>query len=404
LYSLEFFQLARRRLTADGLFAQWIQAYEMDEETFSLLGRTFATVFPTSALIKIGPVDYLMLGFNNDNGGFDWNLARQNAVYAQRSTMVTFPNVEFLVHLILSEDLPSLFGKGRLHTDDRPYLEFSAPMKLYHGNTDIDRMIGNQRRLSPETQLFLNHHNDYETLLDLVEFAASANVPMFNVLPWSHLQQGQQLRCRKIVADYCGRVLVPSYGIFDDSDLKAVCADIQIAAIGKKIKTDDDATAIDHYNLALAYIAGGEKMLAVDCLRTAVRLDPNNEPALTALGLLLAETGSLDEAAHLLANAAGLAPRKADPFKYLGMVELRRSAPERAVINLSTALALAPDDDVILSELGTACYLQGDTAKAVAYLNQALTSNPRDEQSRYYLELALQKQNGDRPSVDNQSP
>lgn len=159
----------------------------------------------------------------------------------------------------------------------------------------------------------------------------------------------------------------------------------------EKITTDDEPNAIDHYNLALAHIAGGEKTPAVNDLRTAVRLDTNNEPALTALGLLLAETGSLDEAALLLTHAVGLAPRKAEPYKYLGMVELRRSAHDRAVIHLSAALDLAPDDDVILSELGTAYLLQGNSRKAVAYLTKALGKNPQDHQSRYYLKIAEQK-------------
>ena len=392
LYSLEFFRLARQHLTADGIFAQWIQAYEMDQETFFLLGRTFATVFPASALIKVGPVDYLMMGFNNDEGGFDWQVAGQNAAYAMRSTMVTLPGVDFLVHLILADDLGRFFGTGRVHTDDRPYLEFSAPMKLYHDNGDIERAIAARRRLSPASQRFFDSRNDYETLLDLVQFAASANVPMFNVLPWPDLEQDQQSRYRQTVADYCGRVLVPSYAVFNAPELKRTCAEIQIAAIGKKIAAGNKAPAIDHYNLALAYIAGGRKTRAVESLRAAVKLDPDNEPALTALGLLLAESGSLDEAAHLLADAAGLAPRKAAPHKYLGMVELRRSAPEKAVTNLSTALSLAPDDGVILSELGTAYYLQGNTAKAIVYLTRALARNPGDEQSRYYLELTRRRQ------------
>jgi hypothetical protein len=156
-------------MTAGEVLLYPIRQYEMDRETISLLGRTFAAVFPTSSLIA-----------------------------------------------------------------------------------DFDRMIGAHRRLSPENRLFFENHNDDDTLLDLVQFAASANVPMFGVLQWSHLEQGQQVRYRQIVADYCGRVLVPSYGIFNNSELKAACADIQIAAIGKKITTDDEPNAIDHYNLALA--------------------------------------------------------------------------------------------------------------------------------------------------------
>ena len=401
LYTLDFFRLARQRLTADGLFGQWIQAYEMDRETFSLLGRTFTAVFPNSALIKVGPVDYLMLGRNNDHSRFDWKVARRNAAYAKRSTLVTFPGIDFLVHLIMTEKLNQLFGEGRLHTDDHPYLEFSAPRTIYQDSGDIERLIGDRRWLSADTQRFLGNHNDTATLMDLVEFAASANVPMFNVLPWPQLEKEQQLRYREIVDGYCRRVLVPSYGIFNCPELKAACSGTQAAAIQNRITAGSDATAIDHYNLALAYIAGGKKSLAANCLRAAIALEPDNEPALTALGLLLAETGSLDEAAQLLSNAVGLAPRKADPYKYLGMVELRRSATERAVVNLSAALALAPHDSVILSELGTAYYLQGKVDRAVACLNKALAKNPSDKQSRYYLELAKGKQtDGDSMTPD----
>ncbi|GAB6906318.1 hypothetical protein JCM12296A_21530 [Desulfosarcina cetonica] len=399
LYSLDFFQLARRRLSQDGIFAQWIQAYELDGETFSLLGRTFAMAFPANALIKVGPVDYLMLGFNNPEQRFDWTIAEHNAHYAKRSSIVDFADIGFLVHLILNEDLRQLFGPGRLHTDDRPYLEFSAPRTLYHSNVDIARMIGKTRRLSPVNQRFLDSHNDAGTLLDLVAFAASANLPMFDVLSMANLDPGQRQRYRKTVVDYCGRVMVPSYGMFSDADLKAACADIQIAAIQKKRKTHG-ASTIDNYNLALAHLATGENAAAAECLRAVIALDPAYEPALTTLGLLMAETGSLDEAARLFTAAIGLAPRKADAHKYLGMVELRRNAPGRAIDRLTTALGLTPDDALILGELGTAYYLQGNLPKAMALLNTALSHNPTDAQSRYYLELAMRKQNGERPAAD----
>ena len=42
-----------------------------------------------------------MLGFNNDNGRFDWDVAHRNAVYAKKSALVTFYDVDFLVQLII---------------------------------------------------------------------------------------------------------------------------------------------------------------------------------------------------------------------------------------------------------------------------------------------------------------
>ncbi len=399
LYSLEFFRLAKARLSDDGFFAQWIQAYEMDRKTFSLLGRTFTAVFPNSVLLKVGPVDFLMLGFRNNDDRLDWEMARCNATYAGKSTLVTFPSIDFLAHLIMTEDLNRLFDDGPLHTDNHPVLEFSAPRSLYCKNADIEGMINEKRWLSAATREFLESHGDVATLIDLVEFAASANIPMFG-----KLEAGMQTRYRQIVQGYCRRVMVPSYGIFSSRELKGVCAQIQVAAIQKKIAADINAKAIDHYNLALAHVAVGEASRAETCLRTAIRLDSENEPALTALGLLLAESGELDEAARLFSRATRLAPGKAEPHKYLGMVELRRQAPQRAVANLSTALSLAKDDEITLSELGTAYYFSGEMNKAVACLSKALATNPSDNQSRYYLKLARSKQTGGRLNTPDVTP
>ena len=390
LYSREFFQLAKGRLTGGGIFAQWIQAYEMDWATFSLLGRTFASVFPDSALVKVGPVDYLMVGFKDAGGGFDWSTAAGHESYARSSTIVDFPGVDFLTHLVLTEDLPRLFGPGRLHTDDRPHLEFAAPKKLYHTAPDMERIIAKSRVLSSSTRGHLEAHTDFATLLDAVAFAASANVPMFNILPPSRLDPAQHARYRQIVVDYCRRVLVPSYDIFTDPSLKAECAGIQADAIGRRVAAGD-AGVIDLYNLALARIAAGRKDAAMAALRQAVTLDPLYEPSMTALGLLLAENGNLDEACALLRKTVRLAPQKAAPHKYLGMVELRQGTVASAVKRLSTALALDPQDDVTLSELGTAYFLQGKPAQAIACLTQALDKNPDDTQSRYYLETARQQ-------------
>ncbi|MFH0730722.1 MAG: fused MFS/spermidine synthase [Pseudomonadota bacterium] len=389
LYSLEFFQLARKRLNPGGFFAQWIQSYEMDWATFSLLGRTFSTVFPHGALIKVGPVDYLLLGFTGEKG-FDWSAAHRHLPFARKSKNAAFPGTDFLAHLILTENLPGLFGSGPLHTDDRPALEFAAPMTLYSGTLNIDRAVAGHRHLSMETQKVLSAGGNTASLLDLVEFSASANVPLFNVLPWWQLSTEQQTRYQRAVLDYCGRIPVPSYDIFDVPGLKVCCAEVQRNAIYQKLSTEDPHP-IDHYNLGLALIATKEKAEAVQHLQKAIALDSAYEPAVLALGLLLAEIGDLSEAARLFSKAVILRPQKADPYKYLGMVELRRGAFEKAVSNLSTAQALAPEDPVILSELGLAFLRAGNNQAAATYLTKALEKNPEDDVSRYYLELAKTK-------------
>ena len=46
LFTLEYYQAAAERLSDDGVFAQWVQGYEIDSQTFSTVYATLAKVFP----------------------------------------------------------------------------------------------------------------------------------------------------------------------------------------------------------------------------------------------------------------------------------------------------------------------------------------------------------------------
>jgi spermidine synthase len=386
LYSLEFFQMVRERLNKGGLFAQWIQSYEINWDTFSLLGRTFTEVFPKSALVKIGPVDYLLLGFMNGKG-FDWQIAQKNLIYARKSKNVTFPGVNFLVHLILTEDLKALFGPGLLHTDNRPHLEFSAPMKLFSGNINLDSLVSGRHRFSPHTLKILQANSDTDTLLDLIEFSASANVPLFKVVRLDYLDPEQKDRYKNAVMGYCSQVQVPSYDIFKDSEMKVCCAELQIDKIRQRLLYEG-SRSIDHYNLGLSLVAAGLNDEAAREFGTTIRLDPWHEGAHTALGLLLAQTGRLDEAVRCFSRVLEMAPHKATCYKYLGMVKLRQNEPAQAVRNLSKALQLHSLDPLIFNELGLAYLKQGNYEKAIHSFTQALTQSPRNAESHHNLAVA----------------
>ncbi len=386
LYSLEFFRLVRGHLNKNGIFAQWIQSYEMDWDTFSLLGRTFTEVFPDSALVKIGPVDYLLLGFMNSKG-FDWQTAQKNLTFARNSKTVTFPGVNFLVHLILTEDLKAFFGPGLLHTDNRPSLEFSAPMKLFSGNINLESAVSGPHRFSPDTLKVLEANSDTDTLLDLIEFSASANVPLFNMVRLNQLDSQQKARYRNAVMGYCSQVQVPSYDIFGDTELKVCCAELQVDRIRQRILTEGSRT-VDHYNLGISLIAAGLKDEAAREFRTTIRLDPWHEGGHTALGLLLAQTGKLDEAGRCFSRVLEIAPHTSAPYKYLGMVKLRQNEPAQAVTNLSKALQLHSEDPVIFNELGLAYLWQGNYREAIHSFAQALTQRPRDAESHHNLAMA----------------
>ncbi len=383
LYTLEFFQLVRQRLTDLGIFAQWIQAYEMDWETFNLLGRTFAAVFGDGALFKVGPGDYLLLGFAN-RGGLDWDTARNNLAFAQRSGHMVLRDIASLAHLVVTEDLPHLFDPGPLHTDDRPRLEYAAPRRLYAGGLDLEIAAADRLRLTADTQALLTGHDRVEDLLNLIELGASIHLPLFARLDPSGLDEDRQARYMNIVTNYCTATLVPSFRVLGNDRAKQACAELQIQGIERHLARGHGRPA-DHYNLGLSLAAAGRIDDAVNAFNTAIRLDTNHREAHTALGLIAAQGGRFADALPHLRKAAALAPNRADAHKNLGMAEARACNPAAAAQHLSAALRLAPDDVVALNELGLVRLQQGQTAEAHASFSAALNIDAGNAEAHHNL-------------------
>ncbi len=54
LFTLEFYRLARSRLRTPGIFAQWVQLYNMDFASVMTQLKTFSLVFPQTLAIQVG--------------------------------------------------------------------------------------------------------------------------------------------------------------------------------------------------------------------------------------------------------------------------------------------------------------------------------------------------------------
>ena len=70
LYSIEHFQNIRQAMTEDGLFCQWLPAYQLNEDNFLVIAATFQKVFP-DALVVYANADLRfpvigLLGWKND--------------------------------------------------------------------------------------------------------------------------------------------------------------------------------------------------------------------------------------------------------------------------------------------------------------------------------------------------
>jgi hypothetical protein len=140
LYSREFLEAARDRLTPGGVYAQWMQTYEMNEETIALVLRTYRSVFPHLSVWFTVPNDLLLIGVMDpeavlDVGRLERRFARPDFQAGfQRIKITSFPAL--LAHEILPLDvLTATELPGDLHTLLHPILSNWAARAFFVGGS-----------------------------------------------------------------------------------------------------------------------------------------------------------------------------------------------------------------------------------------------------------------------------
>ncbi len=134
LFTVEFFELVRSRLTEGGLFCQWIHLYNLAEENLETVVGGFTDVFPETALFVLHDGDALLIG---SRGAFP---AAPPAVIEERIVRLAAELAPYgitgfgALRAWLTATSPALEDWAReapRHRDDHPILEFRAPLSVH---------------------------------------------------------------------------------------------------------------------------------------------------------------------------------------------------------------------------------------------------------------------------------
>ncbi|MBW8001614.1 MAG: tetratricopeptide repeat protein [Planctomycetes bacterium] len=325
LFTEDFFKLAKNKLKPDGIFCQWLHSYQMDWNTFALIGRTVASVFENNLLVSLGHEDYLLIGFKNKKG-LDINVARQNLKFVKNSTNIVLPSPDIFYRFIGTEDLKALFGPGKLNTDNNPLLEFDAPKKMHTKDPAIRQKVDSIRVLKPRTQRIIKAiSEDIDNQIDFAEFAFSVHYPFANMVDLSEATQEQKDRFFAIIENYCRENTI-DYSIIPDEKLKRKCRLIHIKAMEKRIDVVPDKVimyhaiadlyrenknfakaesyyhkalelnpkiAALHNNMAITYHYQGKIQKAIEHYNEALRIDPDLPGARNNLNQAMAQQRNL---------------------------------------------------------------------------------------------------------------
>lgn len=165
LYSREFYQLCRDRLTPQGMVAQWVPLATLGDEATRMVIRTFLAVFPSSTLwqgspnnlVLVGSISPVEIDFNRLRDAFrqpELTKALQGiGVNNELSLLATF--------LHGPEVLKAYAGSAPIVTDDRPYLEY-----CFTELRPVDRSL-RQRSFEELRKYLRNFPQDQEAALQL---------------------------------------------------------------------------------------------------------------------------------------------------------------------------------------------------------------------------------------------
>jgi len=147
LFTREFYEAVSSRLSADGVFLQWVQAYEVDERTVATILATLAAVFPEVEVWQVHNVDLVLVASRRP--------LRYDAV-ALQARLQQEPFASALRHAWRVTDVPELLASfvagpplarhvlamgEEVNTDDRNPVEFSfARMVAQTTVFDVERM------------------------------------------------------------------------------------------------------------------------------------------------------------------------------------------------------------------------------------------------------------------------
>ena len=423
LFTRDFFAAARDRLADGGLFAQWIHAYQMDWETFAMIGRGFAEVFPDCRLARMSPVqsegDYLLIGFKGRPGDRD-AAGRQRAP----SRNVALSELRLLDRLIVSDAPAALFGPGPLHTDRHPRLEFAAPRLMHLKSTQIFERIRSAPPAagpSAATRAAVERiDRNPDARLALAEFAFSVYSPFRDMVDVERATAEQQERYSALWEGYCAGNEV-DYGVISGS-VRSRCAAVQVARLEPRLAELPDRAAslsylgdvyalqgrfakavsafqealrlkplsvTGHMQLGLALMRQGRPVEAVDTLQAARRLDPADPLAAYHCGVVLAWAERPVEAAAAFEDALRLDPNLSDARHQLGLVRAGQGRVEDAARHFAEAVRLKPDGIEARNDLGVAYARLGRFEDAARQFREALRLRPQDAEIHTNLGMAL---------------
>ena len=137
LFTQEFFELGRSRLTDEGVFVQWVQIYQLSNESLRSVLATYSSVFPHVLMFRVGGLnkgkDLILVGSNRP-----LNMDHVNERWQDPRMTIDFTKVDLKTEADITSWFvcdefrlgPAVAG-AKINTDDNMYIEMTVPREAF---------------------------------------------------------------------------------------------------------------------------------------------------------------------------------------------------------------------------------------------------------------------------------
>jgi tetratricopeptide (TPR) repeat protein len=338
LFTSEFYDRAAEVLSPNGVFAQWIQLYELDPEDLRMVLYEVQRKFPEVS-VWVTDSDLIIIATREPQ---KLNAARISQIVKSDPSMVRdfrdflhsdSPEGLLSYYVMSTEAVRKFASKARRNTDDHPLLEFHAPRQLFTDTRDlnIDLLYEAKDGLLPTGAEVADLEAAYSGMVEpFLAFKRSnlANQAMALLAQVPKKEEGSlQLAIAKLNLDSV------DFGRAEEA-LKQ--ADSQIKPDSPIMGEKEELFGLLHESL-------GNREEAKQHFERAVKADPMRPVPLKKLAELSAKDQAWDEAAKWMQLYLATRPQQLGHFwAVLGDYRLAAEHPEQGTQALQTALQIDP--------------------------------------------------------------
>lgn len=321
LFTSDFYRAVNERLSQNGIFAQWVQSYEIDAPTLETIYATITGVFPQVQTWQTQSGDFLLIASREplvlDAAHLRARLLQQPYREAATRIWMTYELEGVLAHFVGNEDLGRhLIQHSEPATDDRNTIEFGFARQITREGYPLHTELRQHAASAQMNRPSISGQVDWTRVEEL-----ASSLPTIRHIP-EPITDEQRLRLDVTQSFMGGR-----------------CSDALASwsQLGRPARGPFDFLILGSCNAQLG---------DVNALRYAAAIEPTH-PTEAALmrGILAAVRKDDDEGPELL--AAALVRHRTDPWPPAPLVEM-------ALQTLMEAGTETPSDPLLVRQLAGA--------------------------------------------------